>query len=129
MRSKDLFNSRKLKVEIAETPSMIERGLMFRKKLEDDSGMLFKFKRPQELRFWGLNTYLPLDIAFISSDNEIIKIGDIKPLSTKVVSSDKDCVMAIEANLDFFNKNKIGIGSKINIIEENDDNIYIGFVP
>ena len=129
MKYKDLFNSRKLKVEIAETPSMIERGLMFRKKLEDDSGMLFKFKRPQELRFWGLNTYLPLDIAFISSDNEIIKIGDIKPLSTKVVSSDKDCVMAIEANLDFFNKNKIGIGSKINIIEENDDNIYIGFVP
>jgi len=129
MRSKDLFNSRKLKVEIVETPSMIERGLMFRKKLSDDSGMLFKFKRPQELRFWGLNTYLPLDIAFISSDNEIIKIGDIKPLSTKVVSSDKDCVMAIEANLDFFNKNKIGIGSKINIIEENDDNIYIGFVP
>ncbi len=127
MRYNDLFNQRQLRVEVAETPSAIERGLMFRKKLPDNSGMVFKFNKPQELRFWGVNTYLPLDIAFVSPDNEIVKIGDIKPLSEKVISSDTDCNLAIEANLDFFKKNKIGVGSKVNLMREDDDNIYITF--
>lgn len=107
-----------LKVEIAETPFQHQRGLMFRKKLGEDDGMLFKFKRPHSLRFWGLNTFIPLAIAFISPEKEIIKISYISPLSTKCISSDIDCNMAIEANYDFFNKNKINIGSKVEVINE-----------
>jgi uncharacterized protein len=107
-----------LKVDIADTPSQQQRGLMYRTKLGEDEGMLFKFSRPQNLKFWGLNTYLPLSIAFVSSDNEIIKISDIKPCSTKCVSSDIDCDIAIEANYDFFRKNNIGVGNKIKVIHE-----------
>jgi len=127
MRYKDLFNKKRLKVEIAETPSTVEKGLMFRKHLDADSGMLFKFNKPRELRFWGVNTYIPLSIAFVSPDNKIVKITDIKPLSEKVVSSEENCNVAIEANLDYFEKNKIGVGSKINVITENDDSIYVIF--
>ena len=58
-----------LKVEIADSPSTLERGLMYRKKLDYDSGMLFVFKRSQNLKFWGRNTYIPLDIAFVNKDN------------------------------------------------------------
>jgi uncharacterized protein len=108
-----------LNVDIAETPYQLSQGLMYRKKLEADDGMLFKFKSPQNLKFWGLNTYIPLAIAFVSSENEIVKISHISPCSTRCVDSEIDCKMAIEANYDFFKNNNINIGSKIEVI--NDD--------
>lgn len=108
-----------LNVDIAETPYQLSQGLMYRKKLGQNDGMLFKFKNPQNLKFWGLNTYIPLAIAFISPEKEIVKISYISPCSTKCVDSKVDCNMAIEANYDFFKKNNINIGSKIEVI--NDD--------
>ena len=107
-----------LKVDIADTPSQQQRGLMYRTKLGEDEGMLFKFSRPQNLKFWGVNTYIPLAIAFISPEKEIVKISNISPCSDKCVDSEKDCNMAIEANYDFFKKNNINIGSKIEVINE-----------
>jgi len=107
-----------LKVEIAETPFQHQRGLMFRKKLGEDDGMLFKFKRPHNLKFWGVNTFMPLAIAFVSSEKEIVKISYISPCSDISVSSDTDCEIAIEANYDFFKNNDIEIDAKIEIIQE-----------
>lgn len=115
-----------LKVEIADTPFSREKGLMFRQKLETDSGMVFKFNKPQNLKFWGLNTFIPLSIAFISSDNKIINIEQISPFSLKCVASNIDCSIAIEANHDFFDKNGIGVGSSIDIIKD-DINDYVIF--
>ena len=104
---------------MADTPSKQQQGLMFRNKLGEDSGMAFKFSTPKVLNFWNLNTYIPLDIAFISPENKIIKITNIEPISKsksiKTVSSDTDCSMAIEANIDFFSKNGIEIGDKIDL--------------
>jgi uncharacterized membrane protein (UPF0127 family) len=108
-----------LRVEIADTPSMLEKGLMFRKEMDTDAGMAFIFKNAQNLRFWGLNTYIPLDVAFVSPDRKIVKIEHISPLSTKTICSDTDCDIAIEANLGYFADNKIVIGSDVKII--NDD--------
>ena len=107
-----------LKVEIADTPYKNAEGLMFRKKLGEDDGMLFKFQKPQNLKFWGVNTYLPLAIAFVSPEKEIVKISYISPYSAKCVDSEIDCDTAIEANYDFFKKNNINIGSKIEVIHE-----------
>jgi len=107
------MNKYYLKVEIADTPSKTQKGLMFRKSLKDDSGMVFKFSRPQKLSFWGLNTYIPLDIAFVNSQGKIVNISHISPLSTKSVSSDRACTMAIEANYGYFQKNKISSGDTI----------------
>lgn len=122
-----LFNNRYLRVEIADTPSSHARGLMFRKKLDDDAGMAFIFNKPQNLKFWGYNTYIPLDIAFISPDNTIIKIEHISPLSNKVVTSDDDCNMAIESNYNFFSKNKIRLGYKVDIVDNNNGEKFIKF--
>ena len=110
-----------LKVEIADTTPKHEIGLMFRKEVKEDEGMLFKFNHPHRLKFWGVNTYIPLDIAFISNDNKILGIENIKPLSYTAVESKEDCKMSIEANLGFFSKNDIKIGDKIEISE---DGIY-----
>ena len=117
IRKQEMFR-RHLKVEVADTPSKHQQGLMFRHKLEEDDGKLFKFRNPHNLSFWGLNTFIPLAIAFVSSDNIIEKISYISPNSTKSVSSDSDCVMAIEANYDFFDNNKVIAGDKIFVVEE-----------
>ena len=119
MLTTNIFEQGKhLRVEIADSFFKQQTGLMFRKKLGEEDGMLFKFKYPQKLKFWGLNTFIPLDIAFISPENEIIKISKISPLSTKLVSSDTDCVIAIEANDNFFSKNKIEVGDKIEMVDK-----------
>ena len=104
-----------LYAEIAETPSDTAKGLMFRKSLPPSGGMLFKFKNSRQLRFWGENTYIPLDIAFVKENGEISQISKISPMSRKVVCSDSDCLMAIEANDGFFDKNMINSGDIIEI--------------
>lgn len=104
-----------LKVEIAETPRRIHQGLMFRKSMSYDSGMLFIFKYPQKLKFWGRNTYIPLDIAFVDKDLKISQISDIKALDDKEIASQQQCCMAIEANLGYFAENNIGVGSIVEL--------------
>jgi len=108
-----------LRVKIADTPEEQAKGLMFIKNLEKDSGMLFIFGSTQKLSFWGENTFLPLDIAFVDEKNSIVKIDRISPLSRKSVSSGVPCKYAIEANTGFFVSNGIKIGDRI-IINKRD---------
>lgn len=104
-----------LRVEIADTPDQHERGLMFVKEMEADKGMLFLFKRPQPLSFWGYHTYIPLDVAYINAKNEIVKIGKITPHCLSPVSSDSPCIAAIEANAGFFSSAGIKVGDVIRL--------------
>ena len=113
-----------LEIEIADTPYLMERGLMFRKVLDTNSGMLFKFPRPQKLSFWGMNTYIPLDIAFVSPENTIVKISTIKPFNLSSIASDSDCTYAIETNEGYFAKAGVEEGDKI-IIDKDEDNYPI----
>ena len=104
--------------EVAETAHQLEKGLMFRKELDPKGGMLFKFHRPYKLSFWGMNTYIPLDIAFIKeADGKLIidSIEKIKPMSLSTVKSQDDCCMALEANIDYFHHNGIKVGHVVNI--------------
>jgi len=107
---------KKIKVELAQTPSEITYGLMYRKDLNPDSGMLFVFNKKKELSFWGANTYMPLDIAFID-DNKIVDIKKIVPLSTKPVKCETPCDRALEVSSNFFASNDIKIGSSVEICE------------
>ena len=116
--------NRQLTVEVADSPSLREKGLMFRDKLDEDSGMVFKFDRPQNLKFWGLNTFIPLSIAFVEN-NRIVKIKQISPFSLKCVESEENCSIAIEANHDFFDKNNIGVGSSIDIVKDGKNDYVI----
>lgn len=75
-------------VEIADTEPEREKGLMYRKSLPEGQGMLFDFHHEQEVGFWMKNTYIPLDMIFISSNGRIASIAhDAKPLSEQVIYS------------------------------------------
>ena len=93
-----------------------KRGLMFRKKLDKNKGMIFTYSKPRIMHFWMRNTHIPLSIAFVDQDNIITKIYKMKPYSEKIVSSITKVLYAIEANQNWFNNNFIFAGSKIKII-------------
>lgn len=63
-----------VRVEIARTPAQTQRGLMFRRQLEPDAGMIFLFPRPRHMTFWMHNTYIPLDMVFITSDLRVLGV-------------------------------------------------------
>jgi len=75
-------------VELAETPAQRARGLMFRRQMAPDHGMLFDFGTDDEVRMWMQNTYISLDMVFITRDGVVHRIErNTTPLSTRTISS------------------------------------------
>lgn len=75
-------------VELAQTEAERAKGLMYRKEMAADHGMLFDFQKDQEVAFWMENTYLSLDMIFIRGDGTIHRIEEnATPLSTRNIPS------------------------------------------
>jgi uncharacterized membrane protein (UPF0127 family) len=75
-------------VELAVTDEERERGLMFRRSVPEFTGMLFDFKRDQEVTMWMKNTYVSLDMIFIQSDGRIRRIAEnTETESLKIIPS------------------------------------------
>jgi hypothetical protein len=75
-------------VELAATAPEQERGLMYRKSLARDAGMLFDLHSDRRVSFWMKNTLIPLDMVFIKSDGTISTVGaNAKPLSLQPIGS------------------------------------------
>jgi len=76
------------KVEIADTDAKRETGLMYRKMLPADEGMLFDFQTTEPVYFWMKNTIVPLDMIFIRADGTIARIAErTVPFSERTVPS------------------------------------------
>jgi uncharacterized membrane protein (UPF0127 family) len=74
-------------VEIAASLEQQERGLMFRRELGPDRGMIFPYEPPQAVGFWMKNTLIPLDMVFIRADGTVARIATATPLSLDTVQS------------------------------------------
>lgn len=75
-------------VEVAATPAQQTVGLMYRTQLADTGGMLFLHGAPREVTMWMRNTYIPLDMLFITSDGTIHRIEAMtEPLSEDIIAS------------------------------------------
>lgn len=61
-------------VELAKTPAQRSQGLMYRRELARDRGMLFLYPRPGYRSMWMKNTYVPLDMLFIKADGRIVHV-------------------------------------------------------
>ena len=86
-------------VEIMRTPEERSKGLMFRKHLPLDAGMLFDFGTPRPVSMWMKNTYISLDMLFISKDGVVHKIAEnTTPHSTETISSNSQVKYVLEIN-------------------------------
>ncbi|MCL1887125.1 MAG: DUF192 domain-containing protein [Betaproteobacteria bacterium] len=102
-----------IKVELAKTEAERTKGLMFRKSLNKNSGMLFDFGVPARVCMWMKNTVIPLSVAFIDQDGVIVNIEDMEPLTTHSHCSKEWVRYALEMNQGWFAKKKITSGSKV----------------
>ena len=105
-----------LRVELAASEMDRQRGLMYRKSLEKNSGMLFVFTRDQYLNFWMKNTYVPLSIAYIGANGTIRDIQDMEPLDTSITYPSRyPARYALEVNRGWFAANGIVPGCRIEL--------------
>jgi uncharacterized membrane protein (UPF0127 family) len=83
-------------VEVAATPEQQERGLMFRRSVPADGGMIFPYNPPQTVAFWMKNTLVPLDIIFIRSDGTIVRVTHAKALDLTPLPSGEPIAAVLE---------------------------------
>jgi uncharacterized membrane protein (UPF0127 family) len=102
-----------IQAEVAQSPQERAIGLMHRKDMPANAGMLFVFEEPQPQCFWMRNTLLPLSIAFLDDDGRVVNIADMKPLDETSHCSDKPVRYALEMNKGWFSKRGIKAGSKL----------------
>ena len=100
-----------LKVEIADTPLVRTHGLMYRRHLNHNAGMLFIYDTPSRLCFWMKNTLIPLSIAFIADNGDIVHIEDMDPHTTTPHRSPTVVRYALEVNRGWFSERGIGNNS------------------
>jgi uncharacterized protein len=102
-----------IRAQIAQTPEQRSTGLMFRKDMPANDGMLFVFEAPAQQCFWMKNTLLPLSIAFIADDGAITNIDEMKPQTLNSHCSTKPVRYVLEMNQGWFAKRGIKAGSKL----------------
>jgi uncharacterized membrane protein (UPF0127 family) len=101
-------------IEVATTDEERARGLMFRRALPENAGMLFIYDRPQRAAMWMKNTLIPLDMVFISADGRVHRIeSHTEPFSMAIIESEGDVVAVLELNAGQAGKIGLKTGDKV----------------
>lgn len=102
-----------IQAEVANTEDTRRIGLMFRKSLPDNQGMLFVFNTPDVQCFWMRNTLVPLSAAFIANDGTIVNIEDMAPLTETPHCSTRPVRYVLEMAQGWFQSHGIQPGQSI----------------
>ncbi|MCF8245784.1 MAG: DUF192 domain-containing protein [Saprospiraceae bacterium] len=104
----------KIEIEKADTEVDRQFGLMFRKSMPEDQGMLFLFEASEQQSFWMRNTYIPLDIMFVDENGVITTIHEnAKPQNDTSLPSNGPAKYVVEVNGGYAKKYGIEVGDKI----------------
>jgi len=107
-----------LRVQVVVTQEEQQRGLMGRRDLGEDDGMVFVYPLPQPMSFWMRNTPTPLDIGFFTVDGAL---GEVYPMyafdETPVQSAGQDYTLALEVKQGWFAKNGVKKGAKVDLAQ------------
>ena len=102
-----------IQAEVAERPEHQMTGMMFRRQMGANEGMLFVNDEPGVRCFWMRNTLLPLTIAFIADDGTIVNLADMAPQTEDSHCSAKPVRFALEMSQGWFDKHGIKAGFKL----------------
>ena len=104
---------RTVSVEVAATGDTRATGLMHRRILPENNGMLFVFPAPGMHAFWMMNTHIPLSIAFIDDEGTIVNIENMQPHTQNSHPPKRPVRYALEMNQGWFAKHGIRVGARI----------------
>ncbi len=102
-----------IQAEVAETPTQQMVGMMHRRTMGANEGMLFVYDQPQRLCFWMRNTLIPLTIAFVADDGRIVHTADMKPLDETSHCTPEPVRFALEMNQGWFAKRGMKKGDRL----------------
>ncbi len=108
----------RLQAEVASTPAELTRGLMQRRALPADRGMLFVFPQANRQCMWMKDTLIPLSVAFLDEQGRILNITEMAPRSTQTHCSAGAAGYALEMNAGWFTKNGGRAGQKISGLDK-----------
>lgn len=102
-----------IQAQVAATPQQRAIGLMFRREMPQNEGMLFAFEQPAVQCFWMRNTLLPLTAAFVADDGTVVNLADMEPLNEKSHCSTQPVRYVLEMHQGWFAKRAIGPGFRL----------------
>jgi len=111
------INGHKLTAEVAYTDPTRTEGLMHRRMLPENRGMLFVFREITLHAMWMMNTHVPLSVAFLDAKGVIINIEDMEPRTQDTHPAARPAKYALEMNKGWFAKRGIKPGAKLEGIE------------
>jgi len=101
-------------VEVADTPDLQMRGLMYRTHLDPDRGMIFFFDEEKDHSFWMKNTVIPLDMVFISRQGQVVAIhAKAEPFSLKPIDPGVPSRAVLEVNGGFAEAHGLAVGDAV----------------
>jgi uncharacterized protein len=113
------LGNRDFTLEVADTPDTTRDGLMFRKSMPADHGMIFVFPTERPLAFWMKNTFIPLDVVFVNVQRQVVAVKPGRPLDDRTgITSDEPASYAIELNRGAAKAAGLKVGDRIDIPAE-----------
>ena len=111
------LDGQRVTVEVASTETTRMQGLMHRRMLPENRGMLFVFREPALHGMWMVNTHVPLSVAFLDERGVIINIADMEPRTRATHAATRPAKYALEVNRGWFARRGIMPGTRVEGLE------------